>query len=69
MLQELNETANGSAERQLYVLMYRMLAQNEIDNKLIVTRVEEIMKGKWMSVWIGFLFAALQADQGYSISN
>lgn len=50
MLQELNETANGSAERQLYVLMYRMLAQNEIDNKLIVTRVEEIMKGKWMSV-------------------
>lgn len=45
MLQELKETTNGSAERQLYVLMYRLLQKNEIENKSVVTRIEEIMKG------------------------
>lgn len=45
MLEELNETASGSAERQLYVLMYRLLQHNEIDNKSVIMRIEEIMKG------------------------
>lgn len=59
MLKELQETTYGSAERQLYVLMYRLCQHNEIDNKAIIIRIEEIMKGTANSIFFSFLLFEL----------
>lgn len=44
MLAELHETAQGSAERQLYVLMYRLLEQNIIASADVRGRIQSIME-------------------------
>lgn len=44
MLSELNATANGSAERQLYTLMQRLLAQNVISSADVRGRIAAIME-------------------------
>lgn len=44
MLNRLHETTKGSAERQLYVLMYRMLEQKQIERADVITRVQTIME-------------------------
>lgn len=44
MLIELNETTKGSAERQLYTLMYRLLEQNKISSADINGRIKSIME-------------------------
>lgn len=46
-LAELNESATGSAERQLYVLMYRLLQQVHFDKNDVKVRMESIMEGKF----------------------
>lgn len=45
MLIELNETARGSAERQLYTLMYQMISRKDVEKMDIITRCRSIMDG------------------------
>lgn len=44
MLNELNATTNGSAERQLYTLMERLLAENIIASADVRGRIKSIME-------------------------
>lgn len=44
MLVELNKSATGSAERQLYVLLYRLMEQRVIDRKDVIERMTAIME-------------------------
>lgn len=55
MLAELNETTIGSAERQLYTLMYRLLQQVTFEKNDVKVRIEAIMEGetivyRWIAV-------------------
>lgn len=45
MLAELNATSRASAERQLYVLMKRMIEQKDVDKPDILARCKSIMDG------------------------
>lgn len=46
MLEELNKTAQGSAERQLHTLLYRMIAHDDVTKPDIIVRVTAIVEGK-----------------------
>lgn len=47
MLEELNKTSQGSAERQLHTLLYRMITQGEVNKPDIMVRVTAIIEGKF----------------------
>lgn len=46
MLIELNKTAQGSAERQLYTLMKKLIDRGDIDKNDIKVRIQSMMDGK-----------------------
>ncbi|KAJ6632957.1 hypothetical protein Bhyg_16057 [Pseudolycoriella hygida] len=44
MLEELNKTSQGSSERQLHTLLYRMVSRNDVDKADILVRVTSIIE-------------------------
>lgn len=46
MLEELNKTSQGSAERQLHTLLYRMISRDDVNKPDIIVRVTAIIEGK-----------------------
>lgn len=50
MLARLHETSKHSAERQLYTLMYELLAQKSIVANDVITRTTEIMTGSYNEI-------------------
>lgn len=46
MLEELNKTSQGSSERQLHTLLYRMISQDDVNKPDIIVRVTAIIEGK-----------------------
>lgn len=49
MLVELNKTAQGSAERQLYTLLKRLIDSGDVDKSDIKVRIQSMMDGKIIS--------------------
>lgn len=45
MLNRLHKTTNGSANRQLYILMYELKISNDITAKDVNARMDDIMLG------------------------
>lgn len=49
MLEELNKTSQGSAERQLHTLLYRMISRDDVNKADVTVRVTAIIEGKILS--------------------
>lgn len=47
MLDELNKTSQGSSQRQLHTLLYRMISRDEVNKPDIIVRVTAIVEGKY----------------------
>ncbi len=54
MLEELNKISQGSAERQLHTLLYRMISQDDVNKPDIIVRVTAIIEGNTIINWIRF---------------
>lgn len=56
MLEELNKISQGSAERQLHTLLYRMISRDDVNKPDIIVRVTAIIEGKYFRFKKRFFF-------------
>lgn len=54
MLDELNKTSQGSSQRQLHTLLYRMISRDDVNKPDIIVRVTAIIEGKYCRTVMSF---------------